>query len=110
MAQAVINSVYLFNGSAGCSKRVEGDLKNRRAPENDSMLDGEAPLGEKKEPDTWTQEQQKLLEQGLIMKLFPSSDPARWEQIAKCVGSKAVKECKTRYKAIALALKKAKAA
>ncbi len=57
------------------------------------------------EASDWTEEQDRLLQEGL--KKYPSSmdKNERWTNIAKCVPGKKKKECVTRFKAIREALK-----
>jgi len=68
-----------------------------------TVLEADASEAAKKNKAEWTQMEQRALEQGL--KEHTKDDPKRWEKIAGGVGTKTKKECVTRYKAIAMALK-----
>ncbi|KAM6918481.1 dnaJ homolog subfamily C member 1-like [Xenentodon cancila] len=61
---------------------------------------------EKTNPNTWTQNQQKLLE--LALQQFPRGTPERWDRIAKVVPGKTKEECMIRYKMLAELVQKRK--
>ncbi len=58
------------------------------------------------DPNGWSEEQQKMLEDG--MRTNPGSMPVkeRWIKIAESVDGKSAKECYERFKEIVAALKK----
>ena len=89
--------------------RTEHDLTQRAI--QPSLETQETPTAKQKGTSEnnadWSTAEQKALERGL--KLFPSSDPERWNRIADVVGSRTKRECKARYKSIVEALKAKKA-
>ncbi|XP_061589055.1 dnaJ homolog subfamily C member 1 [Cololabis saira] len=97
-----------------CSSAAEqGEAKlrgNRQRDFDPSVVDEEEAEPqedrEKTNPNTWTQNQQKLLE--LALQQFPRGTPERWDRIAKVVPGKTKEECMIRYKMLAELVQKRK--
>jgi len=81
-------------------KKSEKSSENEKKPEENKKEEVS-----KEDPENWSEEQQKALENAL--KKFPSSLPAneRWAKIGQEVSGKTKKQCVDRYKHIAQLIK-----
>jgi len=81
-------------------KKSAQSSENEKKPEENKKEEAS-----KEDPESWSEEQQKALENAL--KKFPSSLPAneRWAKIGQDVTGKTKKQCVDRYKHIAQLIK-----
>ncbi|KAK0400043.1 hypothetical protein QR680_003321 [Steinernema hermaphroditum] len=74
---------------------------------NGVIVNGTSETAAPKSEDDWSALEQKRLEEGL--KMYTSSDPARWDKIAALVENKTKKDCMRRYKKLVEMVKSKKA-
>lgn len=78
-------------------------------PSNAAAAPKPAPAAEEStDEDIWTEEQDKLLQDGLVDNPATMEKNERWANIAKCVPGKTKKQCVSRFKAIRDAIKNKK--